>query len=260
METLMGILTSTYETTMTTVVAYAPQVLATLVLVVAGLVLARAARAAVFAIFEALKVDDVAAKIGANNALKRADVGLSTSQIVAQLVYWTFLVFTASVALSTLGFADAGTFKGLAAMVPNVVIAAFVMVLGINVSAFLSKVIQTAAVNAEVRQARLVRNVSHYGMSTLVTILALRQLGVPEELLSQGFLILFAGMTAGLALAFGLGCRELAGDIASHVWESEVKQSHNLAAASELGRQIFPSIKLSSSSNKTAASRAKSAA
>jgi hypothetical protein len=243
METLIGILESTYQTASGALFAYAPRLTATFVVVVAGLLITRAAKAAAIAILEALKVEDMATKVGATDALKRADVGMSTTQIVATLVYWTFLAFTTVVALSTLGIADASTFTALGALVPNVVIAAAILVFGLNLSGFVSKLIQTAAVNAEIRQARIVRNAAHYGMGTLVLVLALRQLGVPEGLLGTGSLILFSSVCAAMALAFGLGGRDLAANISKATWKYEREQTHTLAEASNLGRQVIPTLK-----------------
>lgn len=242
METLVSILTSTYETTSTVLLAYAPRLLATLVVVVVGLLVTRAAKAAVLAILEALKLDDIATRVGATAALKRADVDASMSEILARLVYWTCLVFTTMVALSAMGIADANMFANLGAMVPNVIVASVILVLGLNLSAFLSKVIQTASVNAEVRQARMARNVAHYGMGMLVMVLALRQLGVSEALLTQGFTILLASAGAGLALAFGFGARELASSIIASSWKREREQSQALAEASNLGRDVIPGV------------------
>lgn len=260
METLIGILTTTYETTSTTLVAYAPRLSATLLVVVAGLLITRAAKAAVLAIMEALKVEDIANKVGASAALKRADVGMSMSAIVATVVYWICLVFTTMVALSTMGIADANMFKSLSAIVPNVIVASTMLVLGLNLSAFLSKLIQTAAVNAEVRQARMVRNVAHYGMGTLVLVMALRQLGLPDALLSQGFMILFASASAALALAFGFGARDLASSIATASWKHEREQSNALAEASNLGRDVIPGVAHTSQPARVARGRAASAA
>lgn len=240
METLVGILMDTYQTTSTAVFAHAPRFLATLLVVLAGLIVARLAKSIVLTILEALRLEDLSTRIGATAALKRADVGLSISEIAATLVYWTFLVFTATAALSALGMADVSTFAPVAAMVPGVIVASAILVLGLNLSGFVSKLIQTAAVNAEVRQARIARNVAHYGMNGLVVVLALRQLGVPDALMSQGFLILLASVGAALALAFGLGARDLANGIATSSWKYERAQSHALAEASNLGREVIP--------------------
>jgi len=240
METTISILKQTYEVMAGAVSSAAPKLLATAIVVVLGLIVARAAKALLHRLLDAVQFEDVAAKIGLSNALERAEVTLSASGIVCTFVYWTFLAFTGLAALGTLGFADSGTFVAIGSMIPNVVVAVAILVLGLNVATFLSKLIQTTAVNAEVRQARLVRNVAYYGMGTLVVILAVGQLGVPTEILTTGFYIFFAGSCLAMALAFGLGSRDLAAGIAKDTWRTEKEQSRTLSEASDLGDTMFP--------------------
>lgn len=240
MDTTISILKQTYEVMAGAVTAAAPKLLATAIVVVLGLLAARAAKALLHRLLDAVQFEDVASKIGLSGMLERADVKQSAGGIVCTFVYWMFLAFTGLAALGTLGFADAGTFGAIGAMIPNVVIAVAILVLGLNVASFLSKLIQTTAVNAEVRQARMVRNVAYYGMGTLVVILALGQLGISAEILTTGFYIFFAGSCLAMALAFGLGGRDLAAGIAKDTWNSEKQQSQTLSAASDLGNHMFP--------------------
>lgn len=232
METLIGILASTFESITSTTAELAPSVIATLIVVVAGLIVASLVRRAMRGLLDAVQFDNLSDRAGLSAALKRADIEQSSSEILTTLVHWLVLVFTAAAALGTIGFADAAAFSAVGAMIPNVVIASMILVFGLNVCSFVSKLIQTTAVNARVRQARLMHNAVYFGMGTLVLFVALRRLGVPEPLLEQGSLILFGSTGLAMALAFGLGSREWAGDMVQNRIESERKQSDNLARAS----------------------------
>ena len=139
-----------------------------------------------------------------------------------------------------LGFTTQAMVAEFTAMIPNVVLSVAILIFGLNLCSFLATLIQATAVNAEVRQGRLVRNVSYYGMGALVVVFALQTLGINSELLSQGMLILFGSACAGTALAFGLGSKELAGRIAKSRYKTEQVQSETLAEASELGNQVLP--------------------
>jgi hypothetical protein len=244
METLLSTLKETYSSMVDTMAVASPKILAATIVLVAGLLAARTVKAVLHHVLAALRFETFAERIGITGVLQRADVQPSASEILGALVYWTFLTFAGLVSLRTLGFADASTFAAVGAMIPQVVIAVAILVLGLNVSAFLSKLIQTAAVNAEVRQARFVRNAAHYGMGTLVVILALQQLGISSQILGTAFTIFFGGTCLALAIAFGLGSRELAGEFVHTTLKAEQEQARNLSEASELGNQVFPSQKL----------------
>ena len=244
METLLSILKETYSSMADGVAAASPKILAASIIVVVGLLVARVAKALVHQLLRLAQFERVAGRVGLSNVLSRADVQQSSSALICTFVYWTFLLFTGLAALSALGFANAATFTDVGAMIPKVVVAVAILILGINVSAFLAKLIQTAAVNAEVRQARFVRNAAYYGMGTLVAILALQQLGISTEILTVAFYIFFGATCLGIALAFGLGSRELAGSVAGDKVRSEQEQARTLSEASELGNEVFPTQKL----------------
>lgn len=242
MEALINVLKETYASMSETLTGAGPKILATVIVVVAGLLVARTAKALVHQLLKAVSFERASEKMGITDVLKRADVSQTASAILCTLIYWTFLLFTGLVALGTLGIASAETFAAVGALIPSVIIAVAILVLGLNVSAFLAKLIQTAAVNAEVRQGRLVRNAVHYAMSTLVVILAVQQLGISDEILGTAFLIFFGATCLAMALAFGLGSREWAGNIVKSRWKDEQSQSDALSKASELGNEIFPAV------------------
>ena len=241
METLLQLLKDTYASTSSMVVSGAPKIAIVAIVVVVGLLLARLVRAIVHHGLGFLRFDTLADRIGVSDVLKRAEVKASAREILGTLVYWTMLLFTALVALGVLGFATAETVTAVGAMIPQVVIATAILILGLNVAGFLAKLIQTAVVNAEIRQARFIHNAAYYGMGTLVVILAAQQLGISTAVLTTSFFIFFGGTCLAMALAIGLGSREWAGRIAESTWKQEQEQARALTQASMLGNQVFPS-------------------
>ena len=55
--------------------------------------------------------------------------------------------------------------------------------------------------------------VGRWGVVTLAIFMALQELGVATDIVTTAFAILFGALALGMALAFGLGNRELAGEI-----------------------------------------------
>ena len=240
MEQVITILKQTFESMGGFFAHTGPKVLAAIIVMVVGVLLARVAKAVINKVLGAVKFETLAAKMGLTNVLRRAEVQQSSSQILGTIVYWTLLIFTLLAALGTLDIAGTNAMTAVVNMIPQVVLAGMILVLGLNVSAFVAKLVQTAAVNAEIRQARLVRNAVHYGLSTMVVLLALRQFDIPTQLLGNAFLIFFGGTCLAMALAFGLGTRDLAGSIAQSKWQQEKEESKALSEASELGSGVFP--------------------
>jgi len=242
-EKTVTILKQTFDTIGGFITNIAPQLAAAIIVAVVGVLVARVAKAALNRALAAVQFERLASKTGLTNVLRRAEVEQSPSEVLCTMVYWILLIFTLLGTMGTLGIAATGAMTAVIDMIPQVVLAAVILVFGLNVSGFVAKFVQTAAVNAEIRQARLVRNALHYGLSTLVVLLALKQFDISTQLLSSAFLIFFGGTCLAMALAFGLGCRDLAGSIARAKWQQELDESHTLSEASELGNGIFPQSK-----------------
>lgn len=241
MDNFIQILKSTFETTSSAIASAAPKIAAMAVVIVVGLIVARITRAAMQRVLKLVRFESLANRVGLTNVLKRAEANASASEILGTLVYWTLLLFTAMVSLQVLGFATPETFAAVGTMIPSVVIACAILILGLNVASFLAKLIQTAVVNAEIRQGRLIRNTAHYGMGALVVILAAQQLGISTAILTTSFFIFFGATCLAMALAIGLGSREWAGRLAESTWKNEKEQSRAMAEASMLGTHVLPS-------------------
>lgn len=240
MEQVINILKQTFESMGSFFAHTGPKVLAAIIVMVIGVLVARMAKAGLNRVLGWVKFENVSQKIGINNVLRRAEVQQTSSEVLCTMVYWTILIFTLLTALGTLGIGGTTAMTAIVDTIPQVVLAGAILVLGLNVSAFVAKLVQTAAVNSEIRQARMVRNAVHYGLSTLVVLLALRQFEISTQLLGSAFLIFFGGTCLAMALAFGLGSRDLAGKIAQSTWENEKEHSKSLSENSELGSAVFP--------------------
>jgi hypothetical protein len=240
LEQLIGTLKQTYESMSSFFAHTGPKLLAAIIVMAIGVLMARAAKAGIHRVLGWVKFENVSQKLGISNVLRRAEVQQSASEVLCTMVYWTLLIFTMLTALGTLGIRGTTAMTAIVDTIPQVVLAGAILVLGLNVSSFVAKLVQTAAVNSEIRQARLLRNAVHYGLCTLVVLLALRQFDISAQLLGSAFLIFFGGTCLAMALAFGLGSRELAGRIAQSTWDNEKVQSKTLSDNSELGSGVFP--------------------
>jgi hypothetical protein len=239
-EQIIQILKSSYGSMVGFVSHTAPTLFATTFVLVAGLFASRVIKAGVSYVLGALRFESLAARLGISSALERADVEQTPTEVICTMVYWTCLGFVLLATLGTMGVAGMAAVTAVAAIIPKVVLATAILIIGVNVSAFVSKLAQTAAVNAEIRQARLMRNVMHYTMSALVVLLALKTFDVPAALLTQLALITFGAAALGLAIALGLGGRDLARSITEATWQHEQDTSKVLSYNSQLGNNVFP--------------------
>lgn len=96
------------------------------------------------------------------------------------------------------------------AYLPNVLVAVLVVVVALLLGNFLGRAVLIACVNAGNRQARLCARLVRVLIVGLGVVMALEQLGIGKEAVLLTFAIAFGGLVLALAIAFGLGGRDLA--------------------------------------------------
>jgi small-conductance mechanosensitive channel len=97
-------------------------------------------------------------------------------------------------------------------LVPRLLAAILVSIIGAVLVTFSANFARTLARNAGMPNARLVSRLIKYSGNVLVVVIALDQVGFGRSVINSMFVIFFAALTFGLALAFGLGCKDLARD------------------------------------------------
>jgi hypothetical protein len=195
------------------VLTFLPHFLAMIVLLALGTVAAWLTRIVVGAVLRAVRFDAFSYRLGLTETLSRAAVrgapSLLLARLLAGVVFLVFLLFGLSaldipqVDMLVLEFFD---------LIPRFLAALFVFVGGALLSLFLGRAVLIAAVNANVTFARTLSE----GVRALVLIfffaVALEHLRIGEGIVVAAFSILFGGAVFALALAFGLGGRDLAKD------------------------------------------------
>ncbi len=97
----------------------------------------------------------------------------------------------------------------LFAYLPNVLAAAIVLLVGTVIARFLARSVLIGAVNMNLQYARLLSLGVKWMIVVLAVAMALEHLGIGRSIVHIAFGILFGGIVFALALAVGLGSKEL---------------------------------------------------
>ena len=97
----------------------------------------------------------------------------------------------------------------LFAYVPNLVAAVLVLLAGSVIARFLARSVLIGAVNMNLQYARLLSAGVKWLVTVLAVTMALEHLGIGTGIIRLAFGILFGGIVLALALAVGLGSKEL---------------------------------------------------
>jgi hypothetical protein len=104
---------------------------------------------------------------------------------------------------------------------PNLGTAIVLVMLGILLARFLARAVLISAVNMQIQSARLLSLTTKWLILVFAAAMALDHLRVAADIVRLGFAILFGGIVLALALAIGLGSR----DVVSRSWEQRQTQA-----------------------------------
>lgn len=193
-------------------IQFTPKLVVAIVFFIVGWVLGSIVAKALEQVFGALKVDKLFASIGADNFFRKAGMNLNTGYFIGQLVKWFVVIVFLLPSLSLVGLEDIGFFLKdvVLGFLPQVIVAALVLVIATFVAEGLSKAVAASAKTMSLSSANMLGTVTKYAVWVFAFIIALGELGVAEYYMSVLFTGIIAMLSIGGALAFGLGGKEAA--------------------------------------------------
>ena len=209
-----------------------PKIAVGFLILLLGLVIARLVRGLTARFFLAVRLDRVSDRLGVSAFLARGDIRHTVAEILATVIYWLVLLFSFQVLGLTLGLEGVSSFFGqILAYVPRIVVALAILAVGIGIGSFFGGAVQVAASNAGFPAARPLAATVKALISFFALVMALEELQIATQLLVSTMQIVIAAVVFAVALAFGLGCKDIAGTAVQN-WVSRSRLP-NLAAEEE---------------------------
>lgn len=192
--------------------SFLPNLLAVVAILVGGRIVAKVTQTVLVRFLRAVKADSLAEKVQLAQMLARGGIQRTFSELAGVMTYWLVMLVVLMAALNALQLtATAELLQRFVGFVPTVVTAILVLILGIVAASFLAATVRTVASNARIAQAQA-QVLGQFVQSIVVifsVVVALQQLQI--QFVGNAFLIILGAISFGCALAFGLGCKDLAG-------------------------------------------------
>lgn len=189
---------------------YLPRLIVMLILVLAGWLIAYIAKVILRSILRLIKFDRLSEDAGASQLLNKAALP-SATEMLSRFVFWVtwlgFILLGVSV-LGILGLQD--QIARFFLFLPRLFIAVLILFLGLLAASFFSRAALLAAVNANVPSPRVLSMAVRSIIIVFVLSIFFEELGLAEETMLVAFGIAFGALMLGLAIAFGIGGRDLA--------------------------------------------------
>jgi small-conductance mechanosensitive channel len=191
-------------------VLYLPQIVAAILVLIIGWIIAAAVGALVRRLIAFTGIDAVVNRTQLNERLRLTPRYALLSGMVGFIVKWLIIIATLMAVADILNLQQINVFlQQVLFYIPNAIVAVIILTIGVLAADFVKGIIMTAlnASQLQIQGKERIASIAKYAIIVFSVMAALTQLGIVPDLIR----ILFGGMVLALALAFGLGGREEAG-------------------------------------------------
>lgn len=189
-----------------------PAMLGALVILFAGYLLAKLVEQGTERLLHRIRLNQALERGGVMEAVERGGAHFNPTRVIGKTLFWILMFGVIMVAATALGMESlASVFTELVGYLPSLMSAIVIMIAGIVLGRFTGGLIMASA--GAVQGAPTLARVGRLGVIMLSVFMALQELGIATDIVTTAFAILFGAVAFGLALAFGLGNRELAGEV-----------------------------------------------
>jgi Conserved TM helix len=189
---------------------YLPRLIVMLILAFVGWLIAYFVKLVLRSILRLIKFDKLSENAGASQLLTKAALP-SATEMVSRFVFWVTWLGFVLLGVSVLGIL--GLQEQIARFflfLPHLFVAMLILFFGLLAASFFSRAALLAAVNANVPSPRIVSLAVRSIIVVFVFSIVFEELGLAEQTMLVAFGIAFGALMFGLAIAFGIGGRDLA--------------------------------------------------
>ncbi|HVX89229.1 MAG TPA: hypothetical protein VG940_09900 [Gemmatimonadales bacterium] len=201
-----------------------PAAIVAVIILLAGYLLARQIERFLDGVLDRLDFNRAARKTGLSEPLGRAaGRGLDPVHAVGRLVFWLVMLMVIFLSSAAFGLDRLSEmFVVMLNFIPTLVAGIVIIILGIILGEFIRGLILASA--GAVEGVTTLAKLAKAAVVMIAVFMAIQQVGVAEEIVTTAFTLILGSVALAAGLAFGLGNRELAGEITRRWYESGRKK------------------------------------
>jgi hypothetical protein len=210
MNEMLSVIRSSWTNFLDGLKRFIPDLFAMLLIVIAGWVIGKVASFVVRHALRLIRLDALLEKTGTAELLRKANAP-PLGRVVGNITFW--LVWTAFLlsGMRTIGFSGTDLLiADLVRLVPRLLLALVIVVVGVAVSNFMWRATLLAAVKAKLESAPLLGSFVRAIAFVATGVTALEQLDIARPVMEATFVVTLGAVMLAGAIAFGLGGRHLA--------------------------------------------------
>jgi hypothetical protein len=204
---------------------FLPRLIVMLAIVVVGWIIAFLLKSIFRSVMRWVKLDRLSEESGASHVLQKAALPALTELLSRSLFWLSWLAFML-VGVSVLGISSLqDQISRFFLFLPQVFVALLILLVGMLAANFFSRAALLAAVNAGYPSPRMLSGTIRLVIVAMAVSMALEQVGLATHTVLMAFSIVFGALMLGLAIAFGLGGRDLAEGVLKRYFVEKKKEN-----------------------------------
>lgn len=228
MDNFINAVTEPLKTFFMKAMAFLPHILGLVLILVVGFAVAWIAGLIAARLLGAVGFNTWSDKSGLTSMLQKAEVRRPPAEFLGRIIYWFIVVMFLLAGLSALDLEASNMFVSRSFVyLPKFLSAVLIIIMGYLFASFLGRATVLAGVNAGLAYSRLLGVAVRMLVLLFVFAMALEQLEVARGIVVAAFSTLFGGILLAMALAFGLGGRDVARKILEEKLESREKEEED---------------------------------
>ena len=215
---------------------FIPNLLGFLVILVIGFLIARAVRALVTALLQKAKLDHALHSGQSGEYVAKISPNASPSALIGGVVFWLIFLFVLTAAIGALKIPSVTAFMNqVLNYLPNVIAAVIIFVIAGAVATAVGGAV--AKLMGDTPTGKVVGTAVPVLIMGIAVFMILNQLRIAPAIVQITYVALLGSVALGSALAFGLGGREVAGQMLAQAYEKGQQNAGQVKSDMQTGKE-----------------------
>ena len=215
---------------------FLPKLLGFIIVLLIGWIIARVVKTVVTKALEKVGTDRALHSGTTGQYVDRVAPDTSPSRLIGSLAYWFILLGALAIAVSQLGIAALDNFvASIGGYLPNIVAAVLIFVVAGAIAAAIGGLV--ARTMGDTPTGKVVGSVVPVLVMAIATFMILNQLQIAPEIVTITYAALLGAAALAMALAFGLGGREVAHSMLVDAYNQGQEQRGQVKRDMQLGKE-----------------------
>ena len=224
------------QTALDSFFGFLPKLLGFILVLAIGWIVAKVVKTAVTKLLQKVGLEKALHSGSTGRYVDRIAPDTSPSRLIGSLAYWFIFLGALAIAVSQLGIAALDNFvAAIGAYLPNIVAAVLIFVVAGAIAAAIGGLV--ARTMGDTPTGKVVGSVVPVLVMAIATFMILNQLQIAEEIVTITYAALLGAAALAMALAFGLGGRDLANRMLSDAYDKGQEQRGQVKRDMEIGKE-----------------------